>query len=221
LWVYTLTMFDPMKAFINLPTWLRLTLGLSLTAGMFLWIWHLSTEEEKHEATLLTVCWYDGQAHYPETAQVAEACPAGVELLEWSKQPKTVGWVFPEAFDTYRRSHRDAIAWVNKELGVVALVETDGPADITIEWGSANEGHGLMNTKHFKEGDTIRAVISVLKPGDIREWMLEEEHELLHALGLAHDRRGIMSKSLAEPDGQKAWLLHKRDRKALRELLSP
>ena len=215
-------MFDPMKAFINLPMWLRLTLGLSLTAGMFLWIWHLSAEEEKHEATLLTVCWLDdGQAGYPETEEERASCPTELQLLKWRKQPKTVWWEFPEAFDSYLESHQDAMAWVNKELGFTALVEADGPdADITIEWGSVNEGRGLMHTKHFRDGDSIRAVISVLKPGDIREWMLEEEHELLHALGLAHDRRGIMSKSLAEPDGQKAWLLHKRDRKALQELLS-
>lgn len=216
-------MFDPMKAFINLPMWLRLTLGLSLTTGMFLWIWHLNAEEEKHEATLLTVCWLDdGQAGYPETEEERATRPTELQSLKWDKQPKTVRWEFPGAFDNYLESHRDAMAWVNKELGVIALVEASGPdADITIEWGSVNEGRGLMNTKHFKDGDNIRAVIAVVKPGNIREWMLEEEHELLHALGLAHDRRGIMSETLEEGEDMKVWLRHKKDRTALRELLVP
>lgn len=205
------------------PRWLRLCFMAGVVVGMFLFIWRLASEEEKKEATLMTVCWAQGQAHYPETAEQRDACPVGVQLLEWRKPTKTVRWAMDREFDGYKRSHRDAVAWVNKELGFEALKMDDSAIapDITIEHGSYGEGRGLMSTKHRMAGEDITATILVKAPGDIREWLLEEEHELLHALGLAHDRRGIMSKTLDEGEGMKVWLLHEKDREALRALLIP
>ena len=211
---------DLMKSFILAPRWSRYCFIAGFVTGMFLLIWWMAREEEK-EVTFLDVCWYGGQAHYLETEEAKADCPGGGAPLHWKKKTKTVRWDFGPDFDTYKRSHQKAIDWVNKELGFKALDTTfDDSADITIHQGSyeGSEG-GAMATQHFKHDGTISAVIVVKHPVSIREWMLEEEHELLHALGLAHDRTGIMSKSLDEGEGMKIWLLHEKDRDALRDLL--
>jgi len=211
---------DPMKGFLKLPPWARLTIALSFAGAMFVLIWWMAKEEEKREATLMEVCWKDGVAHYPETQEVKDACPGGVELLSWDKRSKEVYWSFGEDFESFHDSHREAVKWVNDELGYTALIHSESPkADIVIVHGSANVGRGAMSTSHRKENGEIKATITVRTPTNIRAWMLEEQHELLHALGLAHDRTGIMSQSLDEPDGMKVWLLHDKDRKALQKLL--
>lgn len=213
-------MFNPMKAFINLPMWLRLTIGLSLVAGVFLWIGIGAEKAMDKEPPFLEVCWKDGVAHYPTNVDTTAACPGGVIKLQWAKKTKTIRWDMPADFDTYLSSHQLAVAWVNKELGFEAMRMTTGDADIVINHGNY-EGpkNGAMATQHFKKDDIIRAVIMVKVPGDTRQWMLEEEHEILHALGLAHKSTGIMSRSLDEAGKQKVWLLRPNDRKALRKLL--
>jgi hypothetical protein len=197
--------------------WARLAIGLSLAIGMFLGIWKMAAKEEAKEAVFLEVCWVGGQAYYQG---VRDSCPEEMEPLQWKKRHKTVSWVFDSSFDVYLDSHKRAVEWVNKELGFEALRMVDGDADIVMLHGSANEGKGAMSTSHSRVDGKISATITVRHPQDIRAWMLEEQHELLHALGLAHDRSGIMSESLDEPDGVKIWLLHRKDRKALQELLS-
>lgn len=209
-----------MKAFINLPMWARLTIGLSITAGMFLWIGIGAERSHDEELPFLEVCWEGGVAHYPETTAQKNACPGGVIELLWAKKTKTIHWDMSSDFDAYRDSHQRAVAWVNKELGFRALEMAYGDADITIVHGSYSEGSGSMHTSHHRIGDVIRATITVRAPGDTRRWMLEEQHEILHALGLAHKSSGIMKKSLKEPDDrQLVWLLRPNDRAALRKLL--
>lgn len=215
-------MFDPMKAFIKLPMWLRLTLALSLVGGMFLWIGIWAEKQYDKEAPFMKVCWSNGIAYHPTTQDQVDACPGEVIDLMWVKKTKTIYWDLGPEFDVYKDdAHQRAVAWVNKELGFKAVEISDtGDADITIVHGSYNEGSGAMHTKHHRIGDVIRATITVRAPGDTREWMLEEQHEILHALGLAHKSSGIMKKSLKEPsDRQLTWLLRDNDRAALRKLL--
>ena len=211
---------DSMKGFLNLPTWIRWTfLGL-FVIGMFSLIWWMDKEETEREATLMTVCWdAEGVAHYQDEGNYM--CPSGVELLQWTKKTKEVYWSFAPDFNVYGESHRNAVKWVNDELGFEALLLSESPlADIVIVHGSVNEGSGSMHTSHTKTNGKIRATITVRTPSNIRAWMIEEEHELLHALGLAHDRSGIMSpKAGQEPNGMRVRLLHDKDRKALRDLL--
>lgn len=209
-----------MKAFINLPMWLRITLGLSLAAGMFLWIGISAEKQYDKEAPFLKVCWVNGTAHYPETQDEIDSCPGEVIDLMWAKKTKTIHWDMPKDFDVYLESHQMAVDWVNKELGFKAIEMAAGDADITIVQGSVTEGRGSMHTKHHRIGDVIRATITSRTPGDTREWMLEEQHEILHALGLAHKSSGIMRKTLEKPgDPQRDWLLRDNDREALRKLL--
>jgi hypothetical protein len=213
-------MFDPMKAFINLPTWLRITIGLSIAAGMFLWIGISAERQYDREEPLMKVCWSDGVAHYPETQEQIDSCSEGVIDLMWTKKTKTLRWDLGPEYDVYKGAHQDAVDWVNDELGFDAVELTEGDADITIVSGSVNESSGRMHTSHTKVDDEIRATITIHVPGDTRQWMLEEQHEILHALGLAHKSSGIMRKTLEKPgDPQRAWLLRDNDRKALRELL--
>lgn len=213
-------MLNPMKAFINLPMWLRLTIGLSLAAGMFLWIGIGAEKAMDEEPPFLEVCWKDGVAHYPTNFDTAAACPGGVIKLQWVKKTKTIRWDMPANFDVYLWSHQRAVAWVNEELGFEAVRMTTGDADIVINQGDyEGSKNGAMATQHSKKDGVIQAVIMVKVPGDTRQWMLEEKHEILHALGLAHKSTGIMSKSLDEADKQRVWLLRPNDRKALRKLL--
>jgi len=216
-------MFDPMKALINLPMWARLAIGLSIAAGMFLWIGIGAERQYDREAPFMEVCWSNGVAHYPETQEQIDNCPEEVTDLKWAKKTKTLMWSLESEYGVYKGAHQDAVTWVNKELGfkAISLVGGDsGDADITMVSGSVNEGRGAMVTSHTRTGDNIHAVITVRVPGDTRQWMLEERHEILHALGLPHKSSGIMKKSLKEPsDKQLAWLLRPNDRKALRKLL--
>jgi len=209
---------DPMKGFLNLPGWARLTIALSVAGAMFALIWWMAKQEDAREDTFMEVCWDgDGVAHYPETKEQKDACPGGVELLQWRKNLKGV---YLSDYGMLEESHREAMKWVNNELGFQALIHSESPdADIVIRRGDLNEGEGAMSTSHKMVDGVIQATITVRSTVDSREWMLEEQHELLHALGLAHDRSGIMSKSLDEPTGMKVWLLHNKDREALRELL--
>jgi hypothetical protein len=216
-------MFDPMKAFINLPMWARLAIALTIAVGMFLFIAIQAEKQYDREDPFMTVCWNEGVAHYPDEADKETSCPSGEELLQWDKKTKTVRWDFIGTdFDVYLDSHSRAIERINDDLGFEALsIITSGPADITMEHGMANIGNGSMSTSHYKSSvGAITAIIRVKTPKDTRSWMLEERHELLHALGLAHKSSGIMKRSVEEPsDRQLSWLLRPNDRKALRKLL--
>ena len=214
---------DPMRGFINLPQWLRLTIGLSIAAIMFVTIWWMQGEEAKREATMMGLCWdSSGQAHYPEGMARDANCDSP-QPLSWKKSPKLVYWDFDKEFDVYSESHDYALEFVNDNLGEIHLIKTQSrsSADIVITHGSANEGTGAMTTRHNKTGDRIVCTITVKKPQNIRQWMLEEEHELLHCLGLAHDRSGIMSPQLAEGDQMQVWHLHSVDRDAILSSLRP
>jgi len=211
------------KQFLALPLWIKGLIMTPLMAGMFYTVWWMQNEETKREATLMDVCWdAEGVAHYPETQEQKDACPGGAQPLSWVERHKSVYWDLSPEFDVYREGHFTAMKWWNKELGWDQFVEseTKGMADIVIVHGSVNEGRGAMSTSHTKSATGIKAVIVVKVPGNIRQWMLEEEHELGHALGLAHDRSGIMKKDLSEGEKMKVWLLHDKDRDAIRSLYS-
>lgn len=216
-------MFDPMKTFLKFPMLVRLSIAAFVVASMVILILWMAGNEMDQEPTFLEVCWKDGVAHYSENEEQVASCPAGIKALKWGKTPKTVRWNLEQDYDVYLDSHKRAMQWVNNELGFEALRPTsDLHADIILSSGSYG-GEGAMHTSHYRitAGGDIHASIVVNAPGDTRQWMLEEQHELLHALGLAHDRRGIMSLSLDEPGGPRVWLLHSKDKKALRDLLVP
>jgi len=213
-----------MRGFNNLPMWGRLTVGLSVAAAMFIMIWWMQGEESKREAKMMGICWdVSGQAHYPEKWDRDSKDCADPQPLNWKKSPKLVYWDFDKEFDGYLESHRLALEFVNDNLEQVHLIETNSmaAADIIITHGSANEGTGAMATRHNKINGRIVATIIVKKPQDTRQWMLEEEHELLHCLGLAHDRSGIMNPQLKEGEHQQVWHLHKVDRDAILSSLRP
>lgn len=212
-----------MRGFINLPQWLRISSALSVAVFMFGLIWWMHGEEAKREATMMGLCWdASGQAHYPEGMARNATC-ANPEPLSWKKSPKLVYWDFDKEFDGYERSHDDAIRFANDGLGQVHFIKTGNRAgaDIVIVHGSANVGLGAMSASHSKIDDRIVCTITVKKPGNVREWMLEEQHELFHCVGLAHDRSGIMSLSFDEGDGMVLWPLHSVDRAAILSSLLP
>jgi hypothetical protein len=212
-----------MRGFLNLPTWQRLSIGLSLTVFMFGLIWWMQGEEAKREATMMGLCWdASGQAHYPEGMDRDANCTTP-KPLSWKKSPKLVYWDFDKEFDGFKESHDDAIKYANDGLEEVHFVKTDNKAaaDIIITHGSANVGNGAMSASHKKTDDRIVCTITVKKPGNTREWFLEEEHELFHCVGLAHDRSGIMSLRLAEGDQMRVWHLHPVDQDAILSSLRP
>ena len=214
---------DPMRGFINLPMWARLTIGISIAAAMFTAIWWMQKEEAKREATMMGLCWdLSGQAHYPEGMERNAPCDSP-KPLRWKKSPKLVYWDFDKEFNSYGESHDDAIKFANDGLGQVHFVKTNSKvgADIIITHGSANVGKGRMSASHKKTDGRIVCTVKVKKPGNIREWMLEEQHELFHCEGLAHDRSGIMSLTLDEGDGMRVWHLHEVDRTAILSSLQP
>jgi hypothetical protein len=216
-------MLDPMRGFINLPMWARLTIGLSIAAGMFGLIYWMQGEETKREGTMMGLCWdAQGQAHYPEKWDVNAYCE-DPQPLDWKKSPKLVYWDLPGEFNSYSKSHELAMEFWNKELDHKHFIPTNvkSSADVLIVWGSANEGTGAMTTSHHKIGDRIVATITVKKPGNSRQWMLEEQHEYGHALGLCHDRSGLMNPSLDEGEEMRVWLLHRKDLDAVLDSLRP
>ena len=211
------------KWFLTWPQWARLASMLAVAGGMFALIWYMQKKETEAEATMMGICWdSQGRAHYPEKWEVNAKCESP-QPLDWKKSPKLVYWDFPDDFDDFRSSHDEALKFWNNELGHDHFKETlvEDIADVHILWGSANDGTGAMSTSHRKVGERIIATITVKRPSDIRRWMLEEQHELGHVLGLAHDRSGIMNPELQEGEEMKVWLLHKKDRKAVLESLAP
>ena len=132
-----------MKAFINLPMWLRLSIGISIAAGMFLCIGIIAERSYDKEPPFMKVCWENGVAHYPENQDQIDNCPGEVIDLMWEKKTKTIHWDLGPDFDVYKDdAHQRAVAWVNEELGFEALEMSSGNADITIVHGSYNEGSG-------------------------------------------------------------------------------
>lgn len=218
---FILSLFFWGKKFLTLPGKYRYPMLAALTGGMFFSIWWMQSEETKHEATFMDVCWVGGTAHYPDTPEAKEACPGGTQQLAWAKRTITVKWDLGPEFNVFKESHELAMKWWNKQLGWDQFVTPDDNIipDVRVVHGSVS-GTGAMSTSHTTDGDTIAATITVKRPGNIREWMLEEQHELGHVLGLAHDRSGIMKKSLDEGEDMKVWLLHDKDRDAIRALYS-
>lgn len=194
---------------------------LVIAVVMFGLIWYMNHERTKSEATVMGLCWdSSGQAHYPEKWGVNAPCDSP-RALRWTKAPKLVHWKMPSYFDSYADSHRRAMDFWNKELGHEHFRPTsdESLADITIVVGSFGDGSGAMSTSHREVDGKISATITVKAPSDVRRWMLEEQHELGHVLGLAHDQTGIMNPELDETDGMRVWLLHEKDRTALTDLL--
>jgi hypothetical protein len=211
------------KWFMNWPQWARLVSMITVAAGMFALVWYMQSEETKREGTMMGLCWdSQGKAHYPEKWDVNAYCD-DPQPLDWKKSPKLVYWDLPKDFDSYSESHKLAMKFWNKELDQEHLVQTIDRelADITIVWGSANEGTGSMSTSHTKVGDRITATITVKTPGDVRRWLLEEQHEYGHVLGLCHDRSGLMNPGLDEGEEMRVWLLHQIDLDAVLDSLRP
>jgi len=212
-----------MRGFQNLPMWARLTIGLSVAAAMFTMIWWMHKEESKREATMMGLCWdVTGQAHYPEKWAINANCNSPTPL-SWKKSPKLVYWYLDDKFDGYLSSHEYAMDFINEEIGSEHLIKTNiiEEADVIITHSSMNIGNGSMATSHKKIDDRIVATITVKSPGDIRRWMLEEQHEFGHVLGLAHDRTGIMNPDLDEGSQMRVWPLHAVDRDAILSSLQP
>lgn len=207
------------KVVLSWPLWIQAAIFLPLVAGMFLMIRGMHKAETEREDTFMEVCWSAGVAHYPEDQEAKDACPGGTQQLLWPRKSMKVYWGMGPDFDEYRRSHEEAMRFWNKALGWEQFDEVYDPkmADITIVHGSASS-HGAMSTSHSKKDGVITATIIVKKPGNIREWMLQEQHELGHCLGLAHDRSGIMKRDLSEGEQMKVWRLHDKDRDAIRSL---
>lgn len=207
------------KQILAWPLWMQGIMWVPLVAGMFYTVWWMQKEETKTEAIFMDACWQAGVAHYPEDQETKDACPGGTETLSWAKRTITVYWGMEPDFSDYVESHVMAMEWWNKQLGWDQFVaaEAQADADVAILHGDAS-GSGAMSTSHKRQGDRMTATISVKKPGNIREWMLQEQHELGHVLGLAHDRSGIMKRDLSEGEQMKVWHLHDKDRDAIRSL---
>lgn len=161
-----------MRWFLNLPMWIRLTVGLSVVTGMFVMAWWHNQGKQKRE-----VVWDD-------TAKL------------WPRLPLQVVWN-EHVWDEHNSSITKAIAVMNSEVGCRLLEAASGSSwDITLisadgepcgDWGGL-----VVDPDHA--GQTYRCPdgtmeIHILQPGNVTQMYLVVYHELTHVLGLAHDGR--------------------------------
>jgi hypothetical protein len=211
------------KRYVKLPQWLQFSLMLLVVAAMFVFVWYTHRAAQKQEAVFMGICWDStGTAHYPVGGEGDANCD-DPQSLDWKKRPKTVRWLLPAEFDDYRRSFEEALRFWNDALGDTVVVEIqDDAADVLLVQGSAGDS-GAMSTSHQRAADGIKSTIRVNKPGNIRLFMLQLEHELGHALfGLAHDRgRSIMNPRAgeAEDEQMKVWFVTEKDKDAIRRTM--
>jgi hypothetical protein len=208
------------KRFMMWPQKKRLASMGALGLVMFLVVYVGWKEADKRQATLMTVCWEHAHAVY-QGDLVTPTCPAPVELI-WAKKTKLVFWGLGSDRALHRGSLTRAIKYWNKGLDHTVLEETKDrdKADIVIIEQSGASGKTATSHVNLGDGDLHSRI--KIRDGMIntRRFMLELEHELGHALGLAHDAgASIMNRTLPEVGGQKIWLITEKDRKRLRKVM--
>lgn len=191
-----------------------LNVGIAIGAGVLvsvaigLIVYGVATHSEEG---LLYVCWIDGRAHYTGGAEVDDGPCEGAEELVWpsSQVPMSVA---AQAFgsedffavgDVQREALDSAIRDINQQVGFALLVPVgDGAgADILVHRGGVLDASGVAATgeerplgfvRHHRSdmGDTFTIRCDVWIDSNIGSLRLEYlviHHELLHAIGLAHD----------------------------------
>lgn len=154
-----------MKWFINLPMWARLTIGLSVAAGMFVLIWYLNSERQKHEPV-----WAEGD-----------------KAVFWPR-PQLPLKVYAPDWEGHTGSVRDAVKTFGEMVGCTLMVMTNraDDADITILNEGCETGPNHAGCT-FYDPAKKKALIKVGQPGDVTQSYVIFYHELTHAWGLAHD----------------------------------
>jgi hypothetical protein len=211
------------KAFLAWPLKWRLISSLSFAALMFFWIAWGWREHDKHELTMMYVCW-DAQGHgqYPTGLEEKSTECANPERFSWPLKPKAVYFDTDHGiYSDYQGSFEEALKFWNKQLGVDALkaVKTAEEADITIVFGPvAGPEAGAARHERSPSG-VIKGFITLTRPTDINGEYSIMAHELGHAaFGLAHDDTGIMLPATAS---DVMYLVTEPDKKAIREMLQP
>lgn len=167
------------------------------------------------EAGLLQVCWLDGRAHYVEGTELDDGACEGSEELVWpeSQIPLAVaaqasdvqGFVAPGA--SQREALDSAIRDINQQVGFALLTPVgDGAgADVVVHLGEAVDAGRIRGAgageerarplgfaRHHRTNSggqpALRCDLHIYSTvGSLRGEYLVIHHELLHAIGLAHD----------------------------------
>jgi predicted Zn-dependent protease len=180
-------------------------------------------EADKSQPTLMTVCWtpaYGANVAVYQDEILTPTCDAPEELV-WAKKTKKVYWAMPPEYDVHREGYRLALKYWNSNLNytVFVVVDTAEEADVVIQ---PRPDSGKTATSHSRTLDGAISSVINIRSGltDIRRFMLDLQHELGHALGLAHDLgSSIMNKNLEEGDTLIVWLVTEKDKKRLKEIM--
>lgn len=194
-----------------------LNIGITIGAGVLavvvigLIIYGVTTHSEPG---LLQVCWVDGQARYVEGTEVDDGACEGAEELVWpssqiplsvaAQAPDVQGFVSQGA--PQREALDSAIRDINQQVGFALLASAgDGAgADIVVHLGEAVDAGGIRGAgageersrplgtaRHHRTNSggqlALRCDLHIYNVGSLRGEYLVIHHELLHAIGLAHD----------------------------------
>lgn len=218
--VFALAMWKG-RQFLKWPLKYRLGLALGFAAAMFVWIFLAHRDHDKHEVTVMYVCWdIEGNGQYPKGLdEKSTACP-NPERFSWALHPKTVYFDTEHGrFDDYNGSFDEAIKFWNKMLDRDALkiVLSEEMADISIKFGPV-DGAEAGAARHVKTGNTIKAFITLTRPTDVSGEYAIIAHELGHAaFGLAHDAGGSIMNEVSMSDVM--YLVTEPDKQAIRDML--
>ena len=159
-----------MKWFLNLPYFVRITIGLSVAAGMFILIWQLNKKRQALEPV-----WADGERTIEHNL---------------AKLPLTV--YFDEEFGP---AHGESVLQAVKDMNAVGCTlmvpvpSLEGAAIHIRSEGCEKDAESKPNHPGctWLNPATGQIIIQVGQPGDVTASYLIFFHELTHAWGLAHD----------------------------------
>lgn len=115
-------------------------------------------------------------------------------------------WVNTITVSGYGAATETAVRLWNQQVGCPLFVFVRGPADVTVReadgepcgkiWGMPATARDTA--AQYYQCSVTRADILVSHPGDIWQQTWIVHHELGHVLGLAHDRTGLMGRTVPD-----------------------
>lgn len=211
------------REFLKLPLKWKLSIALGFGALMMTWIVLGHREADKHENTVMEICFREmgGVAYgvYPKGLDVKADC-SPTELFSWPGGAKAVYLDDPHGIQAaYGQSLQGAIDYWNNQLGrdVLRKVNSAPEADIVVRFGAV-AGAQSGEAKHTRADGVLKAQIVMTRPTDIGTMMWLMAHELGHArFGLAHDANGSIMDEVVKSD--RIYLVSEPDKEAILKML--